>query len=362
MTPINRRTLIRGLPAIAICVLRAQNSALVPVLSKPVSRTVDLPGEILPFQSVSLHAKVSAYVEKVLVDRGDAVKQDQLLIELSAPEMRAHIAEAESVAQAAEADRLQAESQAEAVRSTWERMKKAAETPGAIAGNELVLVEKQVAAAQAVANSRLQAKNGAEARVRSLQDLLAYLKIAAPFDGVVTERLIHPGALVGPGNDVALLLVEQVSRLRLVVPVPEEDVSGIVAGAAVAFQVPAWPERTWTGKVARLSHALDPKTRTMAIELDVTNTGGMLAPGMFPAVKWPVRRARPSLFVPRTAIVTTTERTFVIRKQNGRAGWVDVHRNAADGDLVEVTGNLSAGDLILRNASDEVRDGAPLPD
>ena len=192
------------------------------------------------------------------------------------------------------------------------------------------------------------------------QELQAYLKITAPFDGVVTDRMIHPGGLVGPGNDMALLTLLQVSHLRLVVPVPEEDISGIVNGASAPFQVPAWPERNYSGTIARISHALDPKTRTMAIELDVMNRDGSLAPGMYPTVKWPVRRARPSLFVPKTSVVTTTERTFVIRNRVGKAEWVDVKKGAGEGDLIEVMGDLKAGDLILRRATDEVRDGSPL--
>jgi membrane fusion protein, multidrug efflux system len=184
--------------------------------------------------------------------------------------------------------------------------------------------------------------------------------MAAPFDGVVTDRLVHPGALVGPGNDIALLVIQQVSHLRLVVPLPEEDVSGIVNGASVAFQVPAWPERTYSGTVARFSHALDQKTRTMPIELEVMNRDGSLAPGMYPTVRWPVRRARPSLFVPKTSVITTTERTFVIRNQSGHAEWVDVKKGVTEGDLVEVIGNLKPGDSVLRRATDEIRDGMPI--
>ena len=231
----------------------AQTGELAPVVSKPVSRTVELPGEFLPFLTVPLHARVPGYVERVLVDRGSVVKQGDLLVELSAPEMTAQIAEAESKVQAAEADRLQADAQLAAAQSTYERMKKAAETPGAVAGNELIQSEKQVDAAKALLNSRQQAGNAAESAVRSLNDLFAYLKISAPFEGVVTDRMIHPGALVGPGNDVALLVIQQVSHLRLVVPVPEEDVSGISNGASVPFQVPAWPERTFSGTIARIS-------------------------------------------------------------------------------------------------------------
>jgi membrane fusion protein, multidrug efflux system len=338
----------------------AQTSDFTPVVSKPISRTVELPGEFLPFETVSLHAKVPGYVERVLVDRGSVVKQGDLLAELTAPEMSAQIAEAESKAQASQADRLQAEAQLAAAESTYERLKKASQTQGAIAGIELIQAEKQVEAAKALLNSRLQASKAAESAVRSLKDLEAYLKISAPFEGVITERLVHPGALVGPGNDIALLVIQHVSRLRLVVPVPEESVSGIVNGATVTFQVPAWPERNYSGTVARISRALDPKTRTMAVELDVRNSDGALAPGMYPSVKWPVRRAHPALFVPKTSVVTTTERTFVIKNNNGQAEWIDVRKGPAEGDQVEVIGNLKAGDLVVRRASDEIREGTAL--
>jgi multidrug efflux pump subunit AcrA (membrane-fusion protein) len=140
---------------------------LATVVSKSLSRTVDLPGEFQPFLMVSLHAKVPGYVEKVLVDRGSVVKQGQLLVELSAPEMSARIAEAESRVHAAESDRLQAEAQLAGVQSTWDRLKKAAETPGAIAGNELTLAEKQVDAARALVGARRQTVEAAEAAVRA---------------------------------------------------------------------------------------------------------------------------------------------------------------------------------------------------
>ena len=338
----------------------SQAGDLVPVVSKPISRTVELPGEFLPFLSVSLHAKVPGYVERILVDRGSRVEAGQLLAELSAPEMAAQIAEAESKVQAIESDRLQAEAQLAAAQSTYDGLKKAAETPGAIAGNELIQTEKQVEAAQALVQSREQAKRAAEAAVSAEKEMQAYLRITAPFDGVVTERLVHPGALVGPGPDPVLLTIQQISRLRLVVAVPEEYVGGIVEGAKMTFQVPAFPERTFSGTLARISHVLDKGTRTMAVELDVENRDGSLAPGMYPSVKWPIRRSRPALFVPKTSVVTTTERIFVVRNQSGRAEWVDVRKGAAEGDLIEVLGDLKAGDMIVRRANDEIREGTPL--
>src|SRR5664279_3682668 len=249
----------------------SQTADLAPVVSKSLSRTADLPGEFQPFLLVSLHARVPGYVEKVLVDRGSAVKQGQLLVELSAPEMAARIAEAESRVHAAESDRLQAEAQLAAAQSTADKLKKAAETPGVISGNELTQAEKQVDAVRALVASRQQEVAAAESAVRAQKLVEDYLHITAPFDGVVTDRLIHPGALVGPGADAVLLVIQQLSHLRLTVAVPEQDIGGIVTGAKVEFKVPAFPERTYAGTVARVAHALDLKTRTMPVELDVLN-------------------------------------------------------------------------------------------
>jgi membrane fusion protein (multidrug efflux system) len=354
---------IRNLVAVgllALALARAQKMELAPVVSKPISRTIDLPAELQAFQSVSIHAKVRGYVDRILVDRGSEVKQGQLLAELSAPEMKAQIAEAESKVQAADSERLQAEAQKAAAQSTYERLKKAAETPGAIAGNELIQAQKQVEAADALVQSKNRARQAAEAAVTALKDLEAYLRITAPFDGIVTDRLVHPGALVGSGGDPVMLVIQEIARLRLIVAVPEENAGAIVRGARVEFRAPAYPERSYSGTVARISHSLDQKTRTMAVELDVLNRDGSLSPGMYPSVKWPVRRALPSLLVPKTSVVTTTERVFVIRDRNGRAEWVNVTKGAADGDLIEVSGSLQAGDMVVRRATDEIREGTPI--
>ena len=333
---------------------------LATVVSKPVSRTVELPGELQPFLSVSLHARVPGYVEKVLVDRGSAVQEGQLVVELSAPETDAQIAEAESKIQAAESERLQAEAQLAGLQSTYEGLRKAAETPGTIAGNELVQMQKQIEAAQALSRSRQQAGQALMASLRTLKEMQSYLRITAPFDGIVTERLVHPGALVGPGPDSPLMVLQQISKLRLVVAVPEEDAGAIPQGARVEFHAPAFPERNYFGTIARSAHALDPKTRTMAVELDVMNGDGALSPGMYSTVQWPIRRATPMLLVPATSIVTTTERIFVIRDRNGYAEWVNVKKGPADGDLVEVIGPLHPGDKVVRRASDEIREGSPI--
>jgi RND family efflux transporter MFP subunit len=349
-----------GLLILVLTALTAHAQDLATVVARSFSRTVEIPAEIQPYLVVSLHAKVPGYVERVLVDRGSVVKQGELLVELSAPEMAARIAELESRVQSGESDRVQAEAQLAAAQATYESLKKAAETPGAIAGNELVQAQKQVEAAQAVVRSRRQAVQSAQSAVKAQRDLEQYLKITAPFDGVVTEREVHPGALVGSGADAVLLVVQQISRLRIVVPVPEESVAGTAHGTVVTFRVPAWADRKFSGTVARSAHSLDAKTRTMAVELDARNLDGALSPGMYAQVEWPVRRAKPALYVPRTAVVTTTERTFVIRNRGGKAEWVDVKKGPADGDLMEVTGALAPGDKVVKRATDELHEGLPL--
>ncbi len=347
------------LAVVTAACLSAQTVETVEVISKTVERKSRLPADLRPYLQTGLHARVSGFVDSLSVDRGSVVKKGQTLAVLSAPEMKAHVAEAEAKVQTAESQRAEAEARLLAAQSTFEKLKEAAKTPGAIAGNELLIAEKTVEANRAAVAAAENSARAAKASVESLRELLGYLQITSPFDGVITERRVHPGALVGP-NSGALLELEQTSRLRLVVAVPEADVSGIVRGASVPFTVPAYPGRSFLGSIARVAHSVDAKTRTMAVELDVANPQSELAPGMYAEVSWPVRKARPSLLVPPSSVVTTTERTFVVRDHNGTAEWVNVRKGAPAGDLVEVFGNLNPGDRIVRRASDELREGTPL--
>jgi hypothetical protein len=98
----------------------------------------------------------------------------------------------------------------------------------------------------------------------------------------------------------------------------------------------------------------------MPVELDVVNRDRALAPGMYATVSWPVRSSQAGLFVPKTSVVTTTERTFVVREKAGKAEWIDVRKGPADGDLIQVMGALQAGDRIVKRATDEMREGTSL--
>ncbi|BDC49470.1 hemolysin D [Bryobacterales bacterium F-183] len=338
----------------AIVALSAQE--VVTVQQKPVTRTLPLPGELLPYQRTAVQARANGYIRDVLVDRGSVVRKGQTLATLDAPELNAQTAEAESKVQQAAAAKAEAEARLAAARATYERLQKAAATPGAIAGNELVQAEKAVDAAQASVRAADNSILAAQAVVRATKQAEAYLQVTAPFDGVVTERFLHPGALASAGPVVEL---QQIARLRLVVPVPEAQVVSIRNGSRVEFRAPAFPGRTFAGIVARVDRSLDPKTRSMPVELDVANPQMELAPGMYVEVAWPGGSGSASLLVPPTAVVTTTERTFVIRvRKDGRAEWVNVRKGTVAGDAVEVqSAGLAAGDMVVKRGSDELREG-----
>lgn len=324
-------------------------------------RTVSLPAELQPYLQAEIEARVPGYIERVLVDRGSEVKRGQLLVELSAPELVADTAASESAFHEAEAEESQAEAQVAAVQSTYDRLAEAAKTPGAVAGNELIQAEKQLDAAKSVVQSKKSAVRAAQERFSATKTTESYLRITAPFDGKITDRYVHPGVMVPAGGHLPLLKLQQISHLRLTVPVPETYVGHIVRGVSVPFHIAAQPGKSYAAKISRIASALDPQSRTMMVELDAYNKDGTLAPGMYPTVDWPVSSAQPQLVVPSTSVVTTTERTFVITSLNGKAHRVDVRKGPVLGDQIAVRGEIKPGEKVVKRASDEIREGAPIP-
>lgn len=305
----------------------------VQVTGEKLELTARLPGELTPYEIVAVYPRVTGFIEEVRVDRGSLVKKGEVLARLSAPELVAQRAEAESKLAGA--------------KSTFERNRAAAETPGVVAHHDIEIAEAMLRVDQA--------------KVDALKTLEGYLLVRAPFDGAVIERNVHPGALVGPpagANSVPMLRIETVGRLRLTVAVSEADVSAIALGSRAEFTVKAWPGRRFSGVIRRISRSVDVRTRTMPVELDVDNQDGRLAPGMFADVHWPIRREAPSLLVPQSSVAQTTERTFVDRVKDGVIDPVVVQRGAVLQDRVEVYGDLSPGDLVLKRGSEELRAGA----
>jgi RND family efflux transporter MFP subunit len=335
---------------------------VVKVLDQPANVTLSLPGELSPYQSVAIYPRVTGFVKTIGVDRGSRVSAGALIAVLDAPELTAQRSEAQSKLQSAQAQIGAVRSKADADTSTYEKLKAASATPGVVAGNDLVLAQKLVEADQGQVEAAQQNIEAARQALRSISEMEGYLRVTAPFAGIVTERNVHPGALVGPasGPGAATPMVRLVenSRLRLVVPVPEAYTAGVTAGTEMPFAVAAYPGQTFSGTVARIAQAVDVSTRTMAVELDVNNKDGRLAPGTFCQVRWPVSRpAGPSLLVPSRSVATTTDRTFVVRVRNGRTEWVDVKTGLGSGLLVEVFGDLRPGDEIAARGTDEIRAG-----
>jgi len=336
---------------------------VVKIASRKLSITTRLPGELQAYEVVAVFPKITAYVDSISVDRGTHVKSGQLMARLVAPEVAAQRAEAQSKLQAAEAQRAEAEAKLASDQSTSDRLKNASATPGVVAGNDLEVAQRAVDADRARLEAMRSSAEAAKSALKSVSEIESYLLVRAPFDGVVTERNVHPGSLVGPASTAAgastpMLRVEKTNKLRLVVPVPEKYATGMNQGTKVEFSVPAFPSQTFWGSIARIAHSVDVKTRTMPVELDVNNTDGRLSSGMFPEVLWPVRRAQPTLFVPISAVARTTEATFVIRIRDGNTEWVTVQTGELDGKAIEVFGSLQEGDEVAVRGTDELRTGS----
>ena len=332
------------------------------VTSKKLSIATRLPGELQAYEAVAVFPKVTAYVDSISVDRGSRVKAGQLMARLVAPEVAAQRAEAQSKLQAAEAQRAEAEAKLASNQSTYERLKSASATPGVVAGNDLEIAQKGAEADRARLQALRESAEAAKSALKSVIEIEGYLQVRAPLDGIVTERNVHPGSLVGPatsssGAGMPMLRVEKTARLRLVVSVPEKYATGINVGSKVEFSVPAFPSQKFAGTIARVAHSVDVKTRTMPVELDVNNSDGRLSSGMFPEVLWPVRRTEPTLFVPTSAVARTTEATFVVRIRNGNSEWVNVSTGEVDGKLTEVFGDVHEGDEVAVRGTDELRPG-----
>src|SRR5215470_2559768 len=210
----------------------SQNSAATPpsvevvkVVSKKLAISVKLPGELQPYESVAVFPKVTAYVESISVDRGSHVKAGQLMARLVAPEVAAQRAEAASKLQAAEAQRAEAEAKLASDQSTYDRLKNASATPGVVAGNDLEVAQRAVDADRARLEAMRGSAEAAKSALKSVTEIEGYREVRAPFDGVVTERNVHPGSFVGPATSAAatpMVRVEKTNKLRLVVPVPEK--------------------------------------------------------------------------------------------------------------------------------------------
>jgi len=333
----------------------------VPVASKKLETTISLPAQLTPYEQVDIYPKVTGFVQTVMVDRGSRVHRGQLLVKLTAPELLSQRSQAEAAVRAAQSQLATTQAKLASDNGTYLHMVEAAKTPGVLAENDVAVAGQTVSADQGLVDAANQNVAAAKQALNSVIQTESYLSITAPFDGVVTTRNLHPGALIGPasgaGGAQPILQIVDDRRLRLAVPVPEAQVAEMKAGRLVSFTVPAFPGQTFKAPIQRISREVDEKSRTMPVELDVKNPDGKLSPGSFTNVSWPLERAYPTMFVPTTAVTSDQQHTFVIRVKDGKAEWVTVQTGQTLGTEVEVFGDLNAGDQVVKRASDAIHSG-----
>lgn len=319
-----------------------QTMEVIKVQSQPIQQTLKLPGELRPFERANIFAKVKGYVKKVRVDIGDKVEKGQVLMRIEAPEMQSEFSEAVSEAASAKANYTTSKDQ-------YERVRNAAKTPGTVAPSDLVGAKNKMDSDSA----RMQAQN---ARVSAKRDLLGYLTITAPFSGIVSVRNVDVGDFVGDNSDKVVFVIENNTRLRLKVPLPEAS-TGSTANDSIKFTVESHPGKFIHGTFYKRAHSITPETRTELWEFLVDNENGELQAGLFAETHIQLSRKESGIFIPNSAVLTTLKRKAVAKVLGGKIQWVDVTTGIKDASHTEVFGEIKPGDLLLVNPNEELKEG-----
>lgn len=323
---------------------------LAKVVQRPLGGSIRLPASLAAYQKVSIYPRINGFVQKIMVDRGSKVKKGQVLLVLEAPEVTQQY-------YAAQSKYIQATAMFASSKDNYERTLATSAEPGTISPHDLELSRARMLADSALMNSE-------KATFKAQEVNLSYLTVTAPFDGVITERNIHPGALVGPDtkvDDKPMLLLEQEDKLRLVLQVPEMYSAQLAESATVSFEVNALRGKTFTGKITRQAGTLNDRYRSEAVEIDVENPDRVLKAGMYAEVVLPLKGSAQALLVPSSAVVTSTERKYVIVVKDHYTHWVDVEEGNHHNDSTEVFGQLHAGDEVVMQANDEIKEGIKVP-
>jgi RND family efflux transporter MFP subunit len=344
----------------------APPAAVTAVVRAPLSNTLVVAGEFLPFQEVELHAKVAGYINRINVDIGDKVRSGEVLATLDIPEITAQVQGADAgVRQTqeqitrAKSEVLQAQANYEAVHSAAQRLQQASDArPGLIAQQELddALAKDRGGAAQVdaakSAYSATQEQLGVSKADRQHYSSMAdYSRIIAPFSGIVTWRYADTGSLIQAGTSNAgsapVVKIAQVDVLRLRLPVPESLAAFVKIGDTASVHVGATGQ-TFGGKVARNTGSLDSTTRSMQVEIDVGNSEGKITPGMYADVTLNIQRTGDTLVVPVQAVDRSGEQPFVMLvDQSKQVQKRLVKIGVSTANNVEILEGLQQGDLVI---------------
>lgn len=313
-----------------------------PVMDQP-GYSLALPGELKAFEEVVLYPKVKGFVKKILVDRGSRVGRGQLLAVLEAPEISQQYLAAKSDENKFHEDYLYS-------RQSYDRLKKAAAKSGAVAEIELDRAKSKFRSDSA-AYASVKAKTGASAQLQR------YLRITAPFDGVITDRKVSVGALVGEGAQTPLFSLTQIKNLRLTVAVPEKHSQSVNKQTKVSFTVANHPGKVYQSALSRKSGVLDQQSRSVVAEFDVDNSSNELGGGEYAQVKLAMQRPDPTIWLPVSSIVNAQSGTFVIKVERNVVSRIPVSLGIRKAELQEVFGDVLPEDQIVKTGTEELTEG-----
>jgi membrane fusion protein (multidrug efflux system) len=308
-----------------------------------VERQSSLPGDLLAFEHVEIHPKVTGYIKQLKVDIGSVVKRGQILAVIDAPEIQSKLGEANGKFQASRA-------KLRTSLDTYNRISQAAKTEGVVAPSELERARNQMLSDSADFNA-------ARYSAASFQQVGNYLAITAPFNGIITERNVNEGSYVGATGEKPILIIEDNSRLRLRVAVPEALTGVSLKGDKVRFSAKSNPNQLFDAVLMRKAGSIDAATRTELWEFEVKNEEGALKPGSFTNVVMNIFRNENSFVVPFSTVVTTLEKKFVIKVSKDSTRWIDVSQGLNLPDKTEIFGDLKEGDTLVIKGNEEIRAG-----
>jgi RND family efflux transporter MFP subunit len=330
-----------------------------------------------PGAEVEVAADLSGTLVRLLVKEQDTVRKGQLIAELEAPEMTQELAQAEATLERAQVDversrselsRSQAEHSIRQV--SFDRLSAVVKArPRLVAQQELDDAGARLREAEAQFTSAQASVSSAEAQVRIAEaskdrfdTMLTYLRITAPFAGVITKRLADPGAMIQAGTASSsqarpVVQLSQVDHLRLVLPVPESVVPRVRTDAPIEVRVDSL-KRVFQGRVSRFTGKLEMATRTMDTEVDLPNADGVIKAGMFGYATLVLERRQDVLTIPVQALAGRSLPVQVLTVgQDQRLEERQVETGLETPDRVEVVSGLREGELVVVGARSGLRPG-----
>jgi membrane fusion protein, multidrug efflux system len=303
---------------------------LEPIRRETVTYTLRFTGDVIAAQQASIFSKVSGNLERIYADMGMPVRQNQLLALIDTTELHQQY--------------QQALATYENARITYARTKD--------------LYEQNLVAKQDLDNAEA-AMKVSRASFETAQTRLGYAWIRAPFAGTVTKRFLDPGALVTTSNSTLFTLMD-LEKMKIIVNVLEKDIPSVATGKEAVISVDAFPGKVFTGRITRLSEAVDLSTRTMAIEVEIPNKEHILKPGMFANVTLNVDEHPDAITVPTSALLKDDQGYFLFTAVRDTAHRIRVKTGAEQGDKTEITAGLADSITVMTTGQQFVRDGGPV--